>query len=293
MISFLHRKMIDRKPSIIAASLVVILVGLFIFFQFRPHTPDNSVIIVLSPHFDDAVISMGGLLAKHEHPTVVATFFTAEPAVATSTQWDTMSGFSNSKDAVTARTQENQKALTTLGVDAIKNFGYMDSQYRHGTSSDADLEQNMAQDIQALLASYGDKQISVYAPSIFGPKISHPDHALLHRAFFDVAENYPKQNVTFYFYEDYPYVEQFNKTSVISVEKNLENDTNRIFDTVQIPLTARQVSKKENSLSAYTSQIKAFDATQADLIKDDISFTQKRCGDTACEVVYKFFQVTP
>ena len=36
---------------------------------------------------------------------------------------------------------------------------------------------------------------------------------------------YPKPNVSFYFYEDFPYVVRFNKTATTSVQKNIENET--------------------------------------------------------------------
>jgi LmbE family N-acetylglucosaminyl deacetylase len=67
-----------RKPLFIAIACIVIGILLLVFVH-RPKTSDNSVIIVLSPHYDDASLSLGGLLAKHEHPTIVASFFTGEP----------------------------------------------------------------------------------------------------------------------------------------------------------------------------------------------------------------------
>jgi LmbE family N-acetylglucosaminyl deacetylase len=271
--------------------LVVILIGIgFIFL--RPKKEDDTVIIVLSPHYDDAVLSLGGMLAKREHPAVVATFFTAEPEIATSTSWDKNSGFSDSHQAIESRVKENAEALKVFGA-TVKDYGYSDVQYRGGTSTDAVLEQEMTQDIQALLAAYGDKNILVYAPAIFTPTITHPDHAVVHRAFLTVADSYPKDNVTFYFYEDYPYIAEFNRESVFSLSKNLENETQKIFTEERIIISSRQLRTKEKSLSKYGSQIKAFDAIDQDIIKNDIEYTKNRCGaESACEVVYKLFRIT-
>jgi LmbE family N-acetylglucosaminyl deacetylase len=120
--------------------------------------------------------------------------------------------------------------------------------------------------------------------------ITHPDHGMLHRAYVDVMTQYPNKNVTFYFYEDYPYVARFNKEQPITLEKNLENDTNRLFDRVDIPLSNAEVRQKQKSLEAYPSQIKAFDALQFDVVTADIDYTDARCGPgNACEVVYKLF----
>ena len=278
---------------IIALLLILIVVGSIGLILSRPKKTDDTVIIILSPHYDDAVLSLGGFLAKHTHPSVVATFFTGEPALATSTPWDKQSGFSTSKEAIAARVKENNAALRMVGAE-VKDFGYRDFQYRdHATSSEEQLEQDVAQDIQALIASYGDKNVEVYAPSLFTSAITHPDHALLHRAFKDVYENYPKKNISFYSYEDYPYVQEFNKESKISLEKNLENDTGRIFDTQSIVLTSKNVHTKESSLEKYASQSKAFAVSSIDIVKSSTEYTNNRCGtNVPCEVVYKLFRIT-
>jgi LmbE family N-acetylglucosaminyl deacetylase len=292
MKGFRHHKLVNRKPLYVSGIILLVSIAALGVFLLKPKKIDPTVIIVLSPHYDDAVLSLGGLLAKHVHPAVVATFFTALPTQATSTPWDARSGFSSSNDAIPARIQENTQALRMLGAE-IKDFGYQDYQYRqHASSTEAELQQEIAQDIQALVASYGDKNVEVYAPSIFLPDITHPDHALLHRAFKDVAEQYPKKNITFYYYEDYPYVQAFTKESNISLEKNLENDTGRIFDEIHISLSSEEVSQKQSSLEKYASQSKAFTAENVDIVKNTTAYTNSRCGNEGpCEVVYRLFRV--
>ncbi len=293
MKGFRQRALVNRKSALIGGIILAGVLAVLGAILLQSKKQDDTVTIVLSPHYDDAVLSLGGLLAKHEHPAVVATFFTGVPAVATTTPWDTQSGFSSVKEAMLARTKENSAAIRMLGAE-VKDYGYLDYQYReHATSSEIELEQEVAQDIQALIASYGNKNIAIYAPAIFTPPITHPDHALLHRAFKDVSEQYPKKNINFYYYEDYPYVQEFNKESQISLEKNLENDTGRIFDEIRIPLSSRQAGQKQSSLEKYASQSKAFQAENTDIVKSSTAYTKTRCAtENACEVVYRLFRVT-
>ena len=248
----------------------------------------NSITLILSPHFDDAVLSAGGLMAKNDHPSVVATFFTATPEVATTTSWDQISGFKNSTEAMISRIKENAAALKILGTES-KNLDYFDNQYGRG-ESDEQAEADIARDIQTLLASYHGKTINVYGPAIFTPTITHPDHGLLHKAFLDVASQYPGTNVHFYMYEDFPYTEHFNKESVVSLKKNLELDSGSYLDQENVLLTSAQVNKKIEALTKYTSQTKAFTADTIDILTQSRNFTSTRCGidpAQACEVFYK------
>jgi hypothetical protein len=238
-------------------------VALVLIFS-RPKVDDSSVIIVLAPHYNDAALSVGGLLTTNTHPVVVATFFTNEGGSPQAT--------------------ENTRALKTLRAEA-KDFGYQSSDHRIGTSSDEILIQEIGLDIQALLASYGDKKIAVYGPAIFDEKNTDTDHALLHQAYMNVAMTYPEGAITFYIYEDYPYIEDFNKTSIISLNKNLENKTERLFIEEKIPLSVSNLRVKEKALKAYEL------ATTN--VENNLSYTRNRCGnDTACEVVYRLFIAT-
>ncbi len=271
-------------------SVIILLAGagiLVLFFHATPKADKTQNILILSPHYDDAVLSLGGLMAQAKSSVVVATFFSGEPDVATSTSWDQKSGFTNSHDAMIARSAENEKALG-LYKATIKNYGYLDNQYRIASSSTLELEQEIASDIQALIASYGDKPLSVYGPAIFIDPITHADHAIVHQVYLDVAKNFPNPNVTFYIYEDYPYVDLFNKASVITLQRHLENELGSSLDPVTISLTRTQVNLKEKALSQYSSQAKAFDKNHVDIADGSITYTTKRCGENkACEVVYK------
>ncbi len=255
--------------------------------------PGNGPItIILAPHFDDAVLPLGGLLARHDRPALVATFFTGAPAVATSTDWDTRAGFTDSTIATNVRMAENQNALGKLGVVG-ENYGYLDLQYGRPISSDI-LESTIAQDIQALLVANTGRAVNIYGPSTFGApaEMTHPDHQILHDAFTDVAQNFPAKNVRFFYYEDYPYVTHFASTSVISLQKYLENSTGFSLNEIDIPLSAGQVAAKISALKQYGSQIQAFTSDGKDLIGGSKKYTSTRCAGQACEVVYQIIPGT-
>jgi LmbE family N-acetylglucosaminyl deacetylase len=282
-----------RRSISVRLILGVALIFIIILAAVHSHfNVTNDVTIVLSPHYDDAVLSLGGLLAEKGNKAIVASFFTGIPQVATSTSWDTKSGFSNSTEAMNARIIENQNALKVLGTRML-NLDYLDNQYRLEEEKTADknaiLEQELAKDIQALIASYGQKTIYVYGPALFGPVITHPDHALLHAAFLDVIRSFPNNNVHFYFYEDYPYVERYNREVVTSLKKNLEQDSQNLLTTTEIPLTGSDVKKKISALKRYVSQTEVIKIEDhIDVIKNTETFTSTRCGsEGACEVVYE------
>ncbi len=274
---------------IIAIALLVLLALIVVYSNYRnSYKKDTQVTIILSPHFDDAVLSLGGLLAKKESPVVVATFFTGKPEHATSTDWDKNSGFNSSDEAEAARVIENANALRTFNA-VVQNYDYTDFQY--GRTEVAALRFEIAKDIQTLIAVQADKEIDVYGPAIFSTDITHPDHELIHQAFLDVAKDYPNPKVRFFIYEDFPYAKRFaESSSVLTLQKNLEKDSGLLFKKVNITLSSSQVKAKISSLQKYSSQLKAFNAVDLDIIKASKEYTETRCGTnprTACEVVYE------
>lgn len=70
-----------------------------------------GAIMVISPHFDDAVFSCGHLLAALPGSTVVTvcTALPEKPDILT--DWDQRCGFSSAAQAMQARREENRAAL--------------------------------------------------------------------------------------------------------------------------------------------------------------------------------------
>src|SRR5205814_1784170 len=75
--------------------------------------------VVISPHFDDAVLGAGQLIARHPGTTVV-TVLGGAPAVYPDPpgSWDAMGGFTAGDDVVAARRIEDVEATAVLGANS-------------------------------------------------------------------------------------------------------------------------------------------------------------------------------
>lgn len=291
-----------KKTFFIFLSFVVVG-SLIYFYGFRDKTlveeeilvPSSSIvkplIIVLSPHFDDGVLSLGGFMAKREYELLVATFFTQRPTEVLHTNWDRVSGFSDSDEAIFSRIKENEDALAPFDA-IIKNYDYPDFQYRK-ENRDKEIRDKIIKDIQSIVETYENRKIFIYGPGAFGQKITHPDHKIVHDAFMDFLSTNKKTNLHFFVYEDFPYIRQFMSTSPGNFNDFLSKQENIIFKENSIELNKSELDEKISSIYAYKSQIKAFLSLGDDLGVITDKFFQSRCKNTypnfyACEVVHSF-----
>ena len=86
--------------------------------------------VILSPHFDDAVLSCWHVLARAGEVLVV-NVFAAEPAAGALGWWDRHAGAADSARAVRTRIEEDRQPLALAGRTAVK-LPFLDGQYRHG-----------------------------------------------------------------------------------------------------------------------------------------------------------------
>ena len=85
--------------------------------------------VVVSPHLDDAVLSLGQFLDAHTDVTVV-TVFAGVPAEGTISPYDQACGFTDSADAMRTRRSEDWAAVSgVLGAD-VMHLPFLDQQYR-------------------------------------------------------------------------------------------------------------------------------------------------------------------
>src|SRR3954463_16054315 len=77
-----------------------------------------SRLAVVSPHFDDAVLSAGQLLAKHPGTTVITVMGgqRASGSYDEVSWWDALCGFQSGEDVVAARRIEDKAALDVVGA---------------------------------------------------------------------------------------------------------------------------------------------------------------------------------
>lgn len=126
--------------------------------------------LVLSPHFDDAVLDCWDVLAG-EGDVRVANVFAGQPRTGTLAAWDEITGARDSAERVRERIAEDARALARAGRGAV-NLAFLDAQYRAGGPGPS-----LDRLDRSLLARVG-RASRVYAPAGIG---GHADHLLVRR----------------------------------------------------------------------------------------------------------------
>lgn len=146
-------------------------------------------VLVISPHFDDAVLSAGQFLAGRPNADVLTVFggYPTPPVV--EWRYDQSRGFKSPGEAVDARRAEDKAALEVLQANQIV-LDFPDGQYQEATDLGA---------IALAIQKQIDKENYEF---ILGPLgLNHPDHEKVHEAFKVVSRSTIKP---IYFYEDLP-----------------------------------------------------------------------------------------
>lgn len=134
------------------------------------------VAAILSPHFDDAVLSCWHLLTPPQEVTVI-NVFTATPVEApTPAWWDRLTGATDSGQRMRERLEEDRRALALAGRTPV-NLDLLEDQYREANQPIAPF----AARIQDLL----EPGTRIYAPAALG---DHPDHALVRATALQLRE---------------------------------------------------------------------------------------------------------
>lgn len=134
---------------------------------------DASHVVVVSPHLDDAALSLGATIARAARRgsrVVVLTVFGCDPSShAPAGGWDGRAGFRTEGEAARVRREEDAKACALLGAAPVwLSFGSLDYERRGNDAAVRD----------AVLAATGAADV-VLLP---GFPLSHPDHVALVRA---------------------------------------------------------------------------------------------------------------
>jgi LmbE family N-acetylglucosaminyl deacetylase len=138
--------------------------------------------LILSPHFDDAVLSCWHLLDGGTEVGVVNVFGGVPPADAGG-WWDLASGMHSSFGVVEQRRSEDEAALALAGREAI-NLDFLDYQYRERPQTIEPVVERLG----ALIAA----ETSLWAPAALAPpdypnligvaRRPHPDHVVVRSA---------------------------------------------------------------------------------------------------------------
>lgn len=145
--------------------------------------------IVVSPHLDDAVLSVGQVMAGRPNMTV-CTVFSGIPRVSGQlTTYDRDSGFRSAEEAVQVRREEDRAAVARLKGRSY-GFDFADSQYGEPV--------NEAAIVDAIAAA-----VEQIKPTlILGPLgLAHPDHHTTRRAYQHFVAD---SDIEAWIYEDLP-----------------------------------------------------------------------------------------
>lgn len=144
-------------------------------------------LLVLSPHLDDAILSVGQTIAAYPNSTIM-TVFAGSPPKGTKSDYDLKCGFKDSNEAMEARRYEDRMACAQLLAKPI-HLGFLDHQYKHQVGLEninAKIMQHLEEyEYQIILAPIG---------------LKHPDHIAVTRVVRGLLET----DIPIYYYEEIP-----------------------------------------------------------------------------------------
>jgi LmbE family N-acetylglucosaminyl deacetylase len=158
----------------------------------RANLPER--LAVVSPHLDDAVLSLGGLIAaaaRQGTRVSVITVFAGDPNSAKpSGGWDRRGGFATEGDAARARRAEDRAACAVVGAEPV----WLD--HSEADYADARDESAIREDVWAAARGAG-------ALLVPGFPLTNPDHVLVTRLL--LRGGGPVETIGFYAEQPYRY----------------------------------------------------------------------------------------
>jgi LmbE family N-acetylglucosaminyl deacetylase len=207
------------------------------------HIPVDELarIVVVSPHFDDAVQGAGYLLAGHPGSTVITVLGGRPPKYPdTPSDWDALGGFQPGDDIVALRRGEDVAALAEL--DAVPHWlEFSDHQYLD--KAEWYQPSDVAPALAAALRRF--EPTAVFIP--FG--LANPDHDLTHRAARIVMDELP--DLAWFCYADagYCHLPGLLAWRVSALFRS------GLWPTPAIVPVGLDPDRKHRSLAAYRSQL--------------------------------------
>ena len=127
-------------------------------------------VTVLSPHLDDAILSLGAAISQATHSGTrvrIVTVLAGDPeAELPLGKWDSLTGFASAREATRSRRLEDEKACALVGAEPVW-LPFPDNE--HGGPPDAE-------EVTSVLDSALGRTDAVLVP---GFPLSHPDHEWL------------------------------------------------------------------------------------------------------------------
>lgn len=196
--------------------------------------------LIVSPHFDDAVLSVGQVMAGRPDMTVATIFagFPASPKMQTT--YDRDCGFGSAEKAVRVRRREDRQALETLRARPAW-LEFVDHQY--GEPADEG----------TILAALTRLVAKVQPKLLLGPLgLSHEDHHATRRVYERLISDC---DIEAWLYEDLPYRVVFPEEvpEALAWWKGMGHRPELSF------VGTGPLAKKQTAVSYYRSQLWALD----------------------------------
>ncbi len=223
-------------------------------------------LLIISPHYDDAMLSAFSLIGPGRRSTndvTVLTVFGGRPTPVMTQPWDQQCGFTNSDDAMVARAAEEERAFAGLSVDRVA-LDLIEDQYRMSGPSETSTDRYVsfltswlaASDSGVVLAPAGAggnrtlaQRVRGHIPSarfgLAGGSVPNPDHLWV----TDVAIKSLPPGTRVVLYDDQPY------NWVKSGEERAQSFASGFGRPGVVTTHTIEVAEKARRSAAYASQI--------------------------------------
>jgi LmbE family N-acetylglucosaminyl deacetylase len=197
-------------------------------------------VVVVSPHLDDAVLSLGATMASWARSRTAVEVLTAlanDPeSAAPAGGWDARAGFRSEGEAAAARREEDAAACAALGVTP-RWLPFGDGDYeRHGSDDEVRA---------AVSAAVGEADVLLLP----GSPLSHPDHEWLVRTVADATLEATRLGL----YAEQPYTARDGGGPVTPPWLEVGLGAELAFEAVRVGVRDRLA--KRRAVSAYASQL--------------------------------------
>ena len=206
-------------------------------------------VLAVSPHLDDAVLSVGGLLAAHPG-SVALTVFAGFPARYEGLgAWDADCGFAEGDDIVAARRAEDLRAVESLGAEASW-LDFVEIQYEPSRPA-----------VDDIARAIGDAARAFDIDTIAMPLgLRHPDHERAHQACLMLFERDPGLIENWVAWADIPYRARHPEL----LDDRVKSLRSKGFGLD--PWSLATDERKQAAVAEYASQLRALgDITDAEL----------------------------
>jgi hypothetical protein len=269
------RATLARSPLLASAPALVetalISTGNRVFSSRLAYDPAGPV-VVLSPHFDDAVLSCWSVLTG-AGPVRAVNVFAAVPRSGFVTQYDRVCGARDSADHVRRRAAEDVEALELAGRAPV-NLPFLDRQYRRPWQSPR------LKDLDARLAAAVAGVSALYAPAAIG-YAAHVDHRLARQLGLALARHGIPVNL----YADLPYAASYGWPAWVTGspdDHGLDVDAYWQQVAAAVPqigdmrearvvrLTPEEAARKLTAMEVYRTQFAALDGGPIGMLRNPV-----------------------